>query len=113
MTDFLRRQVLSDAHSWRQFGVIGPTHNIDGWYEASLVKAGEKMYVTPANRADLIDRIVAVQGQPRRAVATCLHIFDPPCPEPGALLVSDSKGTPVGNVTIINGKAGGACVVLA
>jgi putative endopeptidase len=49
--DFVRKQVVSDPHSPRQFRVIGPTRNVDAWYEAFQVKAGDKMYVAPAERA--------------------------------------------------------------
>lgn len=49
--DFVRKQVVSDPHSPRQFRVIGPTRNVDAWYDAFQVKAGDKMYVAPADRA--------------------------------------------------------------
>jgi putative endopeptidase len=39
--DYLRKQVASDPHSPRAFRVIGPTRNIDQWYEAFGVKPGE------------------------------------------------------------------------
>ena len=48
--DFVKRQVVSDPHSPRQFRVNGPARNIDAWYEAFGVKAGEKLYVAPAER---------------------------------------------------------------
>jgi len=48
--DFVRKQVVSDPHSPRQFRVIGPTRNIDGWYDAFKVQPGDKMYVAPADR---------------------------------------------------------------
>jgi putative endopeptidase len=49
--DFVRKQVVSDPHSPRQFRVIGPTRNIDGWYDAFKVGPAEKMYVAPPDRA--------------------------------------------------------------
>jgi putative endopeptidase len=49
--DFLRKQVVSDPHSPRQFRVIGPTRNIDGWYDAFKVQPSDKMYAAPADRA--------------------------------------------------------------
>lgn len=47
---FLRNQVVSDPHSPRQFRVIGPTRNIDGWYEAFKVVPGDKMYLAQSDR---------------------------------------------------------------
>jgi putative endopeptidase len=49
--DFVRKQVVSDPHSPRQFRVIGPTPNIDGRHDAFKVTPGDKMYVAPADRA--------------------------------------------------------------
>lgn len=49
--DYLRRQVASDPHSWRRFRVLGPLPNIDAWYEAFGVKAGDKLYRSPDQRA--------------------------------------------------------------
>ena len=49
--DYLRKQVVSDPHSPRQFRVIGPTRNIDAWYDAFKVHSGEKEYLQPENRA--------------------------------------------------------------
>ena len=48
--DFVRRQVVSDPHSPRQFRVNGPIRNIDAWYELFDVKASEKLYVAPEAR---------------------------------------------------------------
>jgi putative endopeptidase len=48
--DFLRKQVVSDPHAPRQFRVIGPTRNIDAWYDAFNVQKGDKMYVEPSKR---------------------------------------------------------------
>jgi putative endopeptidase len=49
--DYVRKQVVSDPHSPRQFRVIGPARNVDVWYEAFKVKPEDKMYVAPAERA--------------------------------------------------------------
>jgi putative endopeptidase len=48
--DFVRKQVVSDPHSPRQFRVSGPPRNIDAWYEAFKVQPGEKMYLKPEER---------------------------------------------------------------
>jgi len=48
--DFVKKQVVSDPHSPRQFRVLGPTRNIDAWYDAFGVKEGATMYVAPAKR---------------------------------------------------------------
>lgn len=48
--DYLRKQVVSDPHSPRGFRVIGPTRNIDGWYEAFGVKPGEAYALPPDQR---------------------------------------------------------------
>jgi len=49
--DFVRKQVVSDPHSPRQFRVIGPARDIDEWYAAFGVQAGDKMYIAPKDRA--------------------------------------------------------------
>jgi putative endopeptidase len=48
--DFVRKQVVSDPHSPRQFRVNGVVRNIDGWYAAFDVKSGEKLYVGAPER---------------------------------------------------------------
>jgi putative endopeptidase len=48
--DFVRKQVVSDPHSPRQFRVIEPTRNIDAWYTAFGVQPGEKQYLPPDQR---------------------------------------------------------------
>ena len=48
--DFVRKQVVSDPHSPRRFRVIGPVRNIDAWYEAFGVKAGDATYIAPEQR---------------------------------------------------------------
>jgi len=51
--DFVKKQVVSDPHSPRQFRVIGPTRNIDAWYAAFGVKPGDKLYVEPSKRVHI------------------------------------------------------------
>ncbi|MGB8601712.1 MAG: M13 family metallopeptidase, partial [Rhizomicrobium sp.] len=48
-----RTQVLTDPHSAAEFRVIGATRNLDDWYEAFGVKAGDKYYLPPEERAKL------------------------------------------------------------
>ncbi len=48
--DFVRRQVVSDPHSPRQFRVNGVVRNLDAWYATFGVKPGEKLYVEPEKR---------------------------------------------------------------
>ena len=48
--DAVRRQVVSDPHSPRQFRVDGVVRNIDAWYAAFDVKPGDKLYLPPAER---------------------------------------------------------------
>jgi putative endopeptidase len=48
--DFVRKQVVSDPHSPRQFRVIGPTRNVDAWYDAFKVQPKDKMFVAPDQR---------------------------------------------------------------
>jgi len=48
--DYVRKQVVSDPHSPRRFRVLGPTRNIDAWYEAFGVKPGDAMYLPPDQR---------------------------------------------------------------
>jgi putative endopeptidase len=48
--DFVRRQVVSDPHSPRQFRVNGVVRNLDAWYAAFGVKPGDKLYVAPEKR---------------------------------------------------------------
>ena len=51
--DYVKKQVVSDPHSPRQFRVNGVVRNIDGWYAAFDVKPGEKLYVAPAERVHI------------------------------------------------------------
>jgi putative endopeptidase len=48
--DYVRKQVVSDPHSPRQYRVNGPARNIDAWYAAFGVKAGETLYLAPYQR---------------------------------------------------------------
>jgi putative endopeptidase len=48
--DAVRRQVVSDPHSPRQYRVNGPVRNIDAWYAAFGVKPGEALYIAPDQR---------------------------------------------------------------
>ena len=48
--DRLRQQLVSDPHSPNQARVDVPMRNIDAFYEAFGVKAGDKMYVAPTDR---------------------------------------------------------------
>ena len=48
--DAVRRQVVSDPHSPRQYRVNGPVRNIDAWYAAFGVKPGEALYLAPDKR---------------------------------------------------------------
>ena len=48
--DAIRKQVVSDPHSPRQYRVNGVVRNIDAWYDAFGVKPGEKLFVDPKDR---------------------------------------------------------------
>jgi putative endopeptidase len=48
--DYVKKQVVSDPHSPRQFRVNGPVRNIDAWYAAFGVKPGDALYVPPEQR---------------------------------------------------------------
>jgi putative endopeptidase len=51
--DFVRRQVVSDPHSPRQYRVNGVVRNIDLWYQIFDVKPGDKLYVPPEKRVHI------------------------------------------------------------
>jgi putative endopeptidase len=51
--DFVRKQVVSDPHSPRQFRVNGVVRNVDAWYAAFNVKPGDKLYVAPKDRVHI------------------------------------------------------------
>jgi putative endopeptidase len=46
----LRSQVTSDPHSPADFRINGVVRNIDAWYAAFDVRAGEKLYLPPQER---------------------------------------------------------------
>jgi len=48
--DAIRRQVVSDPHSPRQYRVNGVVRNVDVWYDAFKVKADEKLFIDPKER---------------------------------------------------------------
>jgi len=50
---YVKKQVVSDPHSPRQFRVNGVVHNIDAWYAAFGVKPDEKLYVAPDKRVHI------------------------------------------------------------
>jgi putative endopeptidase len=51
--DAIRKQVVSDPHSPRQFRVNGVVRNLDAWYAAFDVKPGDKLYVAPKDRVHI------------------------------------------------------------
>jgi putative endopeptidase len=51
--DYVKRQVVSDPHSPRQFRVNGVVRNINAWYTSFDVKPGEKLYVAPEQRVHI------------------------------------------------------------
>ncbi len=51
--DYVKRQVVSDPHSPRQFRVNGVVRNIDVWYASFSVKPGETLYVAPDRRVHI------------------------------------------------------------
>src|SRR5438067_284910 len=50
LDDYVRKQVVSDPHSPRQFRVIGSSRNIDAWYDSFKVESNDKMFVPPDQR---------------------------------------------------------------
>jgi putative endopeptidase len=48
-----RQQVLSNEHAPPHWRVVGPTRNVDDWYDAFNVKAGDKYYLPPEQRVHL------------------------------------------------------------
>jgi putative endopeptidase len=51
--DAIRKQTVSDPHSYRVYRVLGPVPNVDAWYEAFDVKPGDKLYRAPQERAQI------------------------------------------------------------
>jgi putative endopeptidase len=48
-----RQRLLSDPHSPPEFRVDGAVRNVDAWYQAFNVKAGDKLYLAPDARVHL------------------------------------------------------------
>ena len=51
--DFVKKQVVSDPHSPRQYRVNGVMRNIDAWYLAFGVQPGDKLYLPPDKRVHI------------------------------------------------------------
>jgi len=51
--DYVKKQVVSDPHSPRQFRVNGPARNIEAWYASFGVKPDDKLYVAPDKRVHI------------------------------------------------------------
>jgi endothelin-converting enzyme len=51
--DELRRRLLTDPHSPSEFRTNGPTSNIDAFYDAFGLKAGDRMYRPPNERVKI------------------------------------------------------------
>ena len=51
--DYVKKQVVSDPHSPRQFRVNGPVRDIDAWYDAFDVSKTDKLYIAPENRVHI------------------------------------------------------------
>jgi putative endopeptidase len=49
--DYIRNLTTSDPHSYRSFRVNGTVRNVDAWYSAFDVGAGDKLFIEPAQRA--------------------------------------------------------------
>ena len=49
----LRAQLLTDPHSPASFRVNGVVRNMDEWYQAFDVKAGDKLYLSPKERVHI------------------------------------------------------------
>jgi putative endopeptidase len=49
----LRRQLLSNPHSPAHWRVVGPTRNVDAWYDAFGVTPGDTYYLPPDKRVHL------------------------------------------------------------
>ena len=51
--DSVRRQLATDPHSPAMFRAFAPLRNVQGWYDAWGVKAGDKLYIAPEQRAKI------------------------------------------------------------
>jgi len=49
--DSLKQQMASDPHAPSSFRVVGPTRNVDAWYDAFGVKPGDTYYLAPEARS--------------------------------------------------------------
>ncbi len=49
----IRTQTMSNEHTVAEFRVIGPTRNMDAWYDSFQVKPDEKYYLAPQDRVHL------------------------------------------------------------
>ncbi|TCS16032.1 M13 family metallopeptidase [Caulobacter sp. BK020] len=49
--DSLKQQMASDPHAPSSFRVVGPTRNVDAWYDAFGVKPGDAYYLAPEARS--------------------------------------------------------------
>ena len=49
--DAERQQLVSDPHAPEQYRVNGVVRNVDAWYQAFNVQAGDKLYLAPESRA--------------------------------------------------------------
>jgi putative endopeptidase len=48
--DAVRRQLVSDPHAPEQYRVNGVVRNIDAWYDAFRLTAGDKLLLAPETR---------------------------------------------------------------
>jgi putative endopeptidase len=48
--DSIRERLVSNAHAPEQYRVNGVVRNLDAWYEAFGVKAGDELYLAPEKR---------------------------------------------------------------
>jgi len=51
--DYIRKMVVSDPHTPRQYRVDGVVRNIDAWYLAFDVKPGDRLYLPPEQRVHI------------------------------------------------------------
>ncbi len=49
----IKQQLVSDPHSPAEFRVNGAVRNVQAWYDAFGVKPGDKLYLAPAERAEI------------------------------------------------------------
>ena len=51
--DSTKQQVASDPHSPARWRIIGPVRNVDAWYKAFGVAAGDTYYLKPEARTKI------------------------------------------------------------